>query len=278
MDHNNRRIAVRVDCDLPIRLRGGEAEYVGHIVDLSRSGMRMRIPGKSLGVHRLSSLVEVTRRLHSALGDTFLGELHYEMLGPLVHRTLSPCRIAKRDWEQTDVEVGCQFDRPLSDDEVGMLGVPLPAVGTDQAPQGVDGSGPVHRTPEVRANNRPHLRAREEASYLTYVYPAPGKHSKPLVTRTCSLTRGMAMLEIEAGQGWDLPDVPVNDLVMALDAAYGTDILLRVVDEDQDLWTGPAEVQEVDLNPQTRRLKLGVAFGRELRSEELGRLGLPTPA
>jgi hypothetical protein len=277
MDHDNRRQSVRVDCDFPIRLQGEDVPYVGRIVDLSRTGMRVRIPGKSLNVHRLSSLVQVTRQLQDALGDTFNGELHYEMLGPLVNRTLIPCRIAKRDWEQTDVEVGCQFNAPLTDDEVGMLGVPLPAVGAERAPDGIVGAGPVHRT-SMPAPGRPHLRREEAQAYMAYVYPSPGKPSKPLVTKTHTLTRGMAILEVETGQGWDRPDMAVGEVVMALDAAYGSDILMRVMNASQDLWAGPAEVQEVDVHPETHRLKLGIAFGRELRTEELGRLGLPTPA
>ncbi|MDF1700732.1 MAG: PilZ domain-containing protein [Planctomycetota bacterium] len=276
MDEQNRRQAVRVACDLPIRLSDGEAERHGRIVDISRTGLRVRIPGAALGVHRLSSLVQVTRNLQEALGDTFLGELHYEMLGPLVQRQLTPCRIAKRDWEQTDVEVGCQFESPLRDEEVGMLGVALPAVGAEDAPEDVEGSGPFRRTEP--APTRPHLRKAPKPQLTAYLYPAPGKTSKPLVTRTHALTKGMAILEVASGQGWDLPDLAVADLVMALDAAYGTSILLRVVDGDDDLWAGPAEIQEVDIRPGNNEIRLGVTFSQQLRTEELGRLGLPTPA
>lgn len=278
MGRENRRQAVRVACDLPIRLSDGDVEHVAQIVDLSRTGLRVRIPGPDLGVHRLSSLVQVTRNLHESLGDEFQGELHYEMLGPLVTRTLSPCRIAKRDWEQTDVEVGCQFDRPLSDEEVGMLGVDLPPVGVEESDDETAGVAPPRRANSETGPSRPHLRPVAAPSHTAYVYPAPGKTSQPLVTRTQSITRGMVILEVEEGQGWDLPDLAVSDLIMALDAAYGTAILLRVVDDEDDLWAGPAEIQEVDVTPDSRRIKLGVVFGRELRTEELGRLGLPTPA
>ncbi|MDA1194925.1 MAG: hypothetical protein O2894_07040 [Planctomycetota bacterium] len=65
---------------------------------------------------------------------------------------------------------------------------------------------------------------------------------------------------------------------MRLDAAYGAGILLRVVDAEQDLWAGPAEILEVDVRRAPHRILIGVEFGRELRNEELGRLGLPTPA
>ncbi|MDA1194926.1 MAG: PilZ domain-containing protein [Planctomycetota bacterium] len=198
MGNDNRRQAVRVECDLPVRLHGGAGdEYAGRIIDLSRTGLRLRIPGKLLGVHRLSSLVQVTRRLHETLGDQFRGELHYEMLGPLIQRTLKPCRIAKRDWEQTDVEIGCEFDIGLTAEEVGMLGMPLPAVGAEVAAPGLHGAGPVFRSGGSRHTLRPHPAA--EPSYVAYLYPEPGKMSQPLATRTQTLSRGMAMLEVDAG-------------------------------------------------------------------------------
>lgn len=278
MGQNNRRDAVRVDCDLPIRLTGAGNERVGRIVDLSRTGLRVRVPGPAFGVHRLSSLVQVTQGLHDALGDCFQGDLHHEMLGPLVQRELTPCRIAKRDWEHTDVEIGCELDRPLTDEEVGMLGVALPSVGAETPAEHLVVTGPTHRAGESQPPARPHLRPADPARHLAYLYPAPGKTSKPLITRTRSLTRGMAMLAVDEGQGWDLPDLAVSDLVMAFDAAYGNAILLRVVDGEDDLWVGPAELQEVDVTPGAGRINLGVSFGRELRTEELGRLGLPTPA
>ena len=272
------RQAVRVDCDLPVRMNGGKGDYEGTIVDMSRTGLRVRMPGATLGVHRLSSLVQVTRSLHDALGDTFSGDLHHEMLGPLVQRTLTPCRIAKRDWEHTDVEIGCEFDRGLTDEEVGMLGLPLPRVGSEDDPADLHVAGPVRRVDGAPEPTGPHLRGPEPVERTAYLYPSPGKTSKPLVTRTNSLTRGMAILAVDDGQGWDLPDLAVADLVMALDAAYGTSILLRVMEGEDDLWVGPAELQEVDVTPGSRRIRLGVSFGRELRTEELGRLGLPTPA
>lgn len=276
MGTQNRRQAVRVECDLPVRLHGGKGDYTGHLVDLSRTGVRVRLPGASIGVHRLSSLVQVTQALHDAVGDSFQGDLHHEMLGPLVQRELTPCRIAKRDWEHTDVEVGCEFDRALTDEEVGMLGVALPRLGADETADAPAVAAPTKR--DRAAPARPHLREPEPTSYMAYLYPAPGKTSKPLITRTRSLTRGMALLSVDEGQGWELPELAVSDLVMALDAAYGTSILLRVMDGEDDLWVGPAELQEVDVTPGSSQIKLGVSFGRELRTEELGRLGLPTPA
>lgn len=279
MGSDNRRQAVRVDCDLTIRLQGVDGEFLARIVDLSRTGLRIRLRGDELGLHRLASLVQITRVLTEVLGDTFYGELHYEMLGPLVKRNLKPTRIAKRDWEHTDIEIGCSFDRPLTGEESGMLGVALPAIGCDDRALELEGAGPLRRKPGERPEPRgPRLNRPEPAGYTAYLYPAPGKTAKPLVTRTRSLTRGMAILDITPGQGWESTGPAVSDVIMSFDEAYGTAVLIRIVDGEDDLWAGPAEVKEVDVVPGSVAIKLGLTFCRELRAEELGRLGLPRPA
>jgi len=275
MSHDNRRRAVRVDCDLPVRLEAEGGSLAVHLLDLSRTGLRLRMSGDLLGVHRLSSLAQITRRVEETLGSAFMAELHYERLGPLVRKQLQPTRIAKLDWEQTDVEIGCLLGEALTDEEVGMLGVALPPIGAKGPLTELEGTGPHHRTltlPHALAD------ASERAPFVAWIYPEPGKTSKPLRTETLSLTRDMATLSVDPRQGWDLPDVPVATVVDALDQAYGTEILIRIVDGSDDVWAGPAELQEVELTPATGRIRLGVGFGRQLRSEELGRMGLPTPA
>jgi len=277
MGPDNRRRAVRIACDLPVRLEGVDADLHARIVDVSRTGLRLRMPGELLGVHRLSSLAQVTRRLEETLGREFVAELHYEMLGPLVRKTLEPTRIAKLDWEQADVEVGCLLGDPLSDEEIGMLGVPAPAIGALEAPDDLVVPGPVHRTPRlapVRGQGAPEY----PDSFTAWLYPEPGKLGQPLRTETISLTRGMAILGVTPPSHTALMALPVAEVISKLDGDYGTGILLRIVDGDRDVWAGPAELQEVDVRSPAGDIHLGVTFGRELRAEELGRLGLPTPA
>ena len=277
MGSDNRRRAVRVACDLPVRLEGIDADLYARVVDLSRTGLRLRMPGEILGVHRLSSLAQVTRHLQQALGKEFTAELHYEMLGPLVRKTLEPTRIAKLDWEQADVEVGCSLGDPLSDEEIGMLGVPVPAIGASEAPDDMVVAGPVHRTPHI-APVRNHRGVQDPDSFTAWLYPEPGKLGQPLCTETISLTRGMAILGVSPPSRASLVKLPVAEVIAKLDCDYGTGILLRIVDGDRDVWAGPAELQEVDVRSTSGDIRLGVSFGRELRSEELGRMGLPTPA
>lgn len=277
MGHDNRRRAVRVECDLPVRLEGIEADLYARIIDLSRTGLRLRMPGEVLGVHRLSSLAQVTRRLQETVGKEFAAELHYEMLGPLVRKFLEPSRIAKLDWEQSDIEVGCQLRDPLSDEEVGMLGVPLPAIGEQATPDGMVVQGPQRRTPHIGPQGV-NGGAMEAEPFTAWLYPEPGKCGQPLRTETTSLTRGMAILDVCEPSRESLQTLAVADVIQRLDEDYGTGILLRIVDGENDVWAGPAELQEVDVQTPEGDIRLGVSFGRELRSEELGRMGLPTPA
>lgn len=277
MGQDNRRRAVRVECDLPIRLEGIDSDLYARIIDLSRTGLRLRMPGEILGVHRLSSLAQVTRKLQEIVGVEFSAELHYEMLGPLVRKTLEPSRIAKLDWEQSDVEVGCHMQEPLSDEEVGMLGVPLPAIGERETPEGMVIAGPQRRTPQLGVVGQ-NGNGESDEPFTAWLYPEPGKCGQPLRTETLSLTRGMAILGVSDGSREPLEELGVSEVIQKLDADYGTAILLRIVDGPDDVWAGPAELQEVDVLAPENEIRLGVSFGRELRSEELGRMGLPTPA
>ena len=62
MTQENRQ-AVRLACDLPIRLEGASGVLDATLLDVSRTGLRLRIAGDLLGVHRLSSLEQIKRGL-----------------------------------------------------------------------------------------------------------------------------------------------------------------------------------------------------------------------
>lgn len=276
----DQRKAPRLSCDLPIRIEGKDGLLHAQLVDISRLGLRMRVPGAALRVHRLSSLAQISRNLTEILGVSFFGELHPDLLGSLLRKGLITTRIAKRDWEQTDVEIGCKFASALNDQEVGMLGVPLSPIGDrrqvarDQAP------APAFREPDPQAHTvrKSASEPTEDPVYTAFIYPAPGKSTQPLITRTKSLSSGMALLQVEKMGGWEFDSLDVAQLVAALDDAYGHDILLRIVKEGRDIWAGPGEIKDVDVSPDPEGICLGVAFGRQLRAEELDRLGVPAPA
>jgi hypothetical protein len=71
----------------------------------------------------------------------------------------------------------------------------------------------------------------------------------------------------------------VVSVVVGLDQSLGCSLTVRMVDGEEEIWVGPGEIKEVDVDASgAGNIRLGVAFGREFRSDELHRLGLPAPA
>lgn len=145
MGRIEQRAAKRVDCEFPTRLAGTKGPLDATVCDLSRTGVKLQVSGATLGIHRLSSLVQVAKRVSDSLGASFVAKLHHERLGNLVSKVLRPIRIGQRNWEQADVELGCRVDGGISDEEAGMLGIALPKVGAIEAPSYLTGAGPEVR-------------------------------------------------------------------------------------------------------------------------------------
>jgi hypothetical protein len=256
----NRRLSQRAICGHTIRLSTTGADLLhAEMVDVSRSGVRIRIDGNLLGIHRLTPLNRIARELAHLLGKGFEAEFHYEHIGPLVRKRLRLMRIAQRDWQQADVEIGCALDAPLRDEELALLGVTLPTP-TDAPARLVPSEAP---TPER----------------VVWIHPAAGRDTDPLCTHPDHMTRGMAVLRVPDTSRHDFGYMDVVSVVCALDAAFGRHVTLSVVEGADEVWRGPAEIREVDVDERDpSQLRLGVAFRRELRGDELRKLGLPAPA
>ena len=129
--NTEQRRATRIACHLPVRISISGATLDGHLLDASRKGARLRVPGTPLGVYRLAPLGLVAKRVAAVLGETFQVTLSPDRLGTLVTRTLRPVRIGQRDPTSADVDLGCVLDPALSDLEASMLGLALPVLRAD---------------------------------------------------------------------------------------------------------------------------------------------------
>ena len=261
MASDERRQSTRIACEVPVRILTDLRVVMGLIVDCSRSGVRVRIPGRSLGVHRLSSLVQVARRVSNALGQDFVGELHYEMLGSMVRKSLHPMRIGQRDWETPDVELGCRFGEPLTDAELQLLGIELPARET------------YVNDPQAALAMQEHPIERLRA----FVYPGDGRDEDPIVTRPTTLDADTATLRVPdiARLGFDSNDLDLASMIIALDEAYGSRVSVKIVDGGEHLWTGQAGVRQVELPEDLPgQMLISVDFTPELGSADLRKLGI----
>ena len=106
------------------------------MLDVSRSGARLRLPGAPLGIYRLAPLGFVAKQVAAVLGETFKATLNPARLGLLVTKTLRPVRIGHRDGATADVDLGCALEPALSDLEASALGLALPVI----TPDGREGS------------------------------------------------------------------------------------------------------------------------------------------
>ena len=180
------RAAARVDCDIPVAIHSDGRKVAASILDASRTGLRMRIPARELGVHRLSSLVQIAQRMSDTFGDSFEVEFLPDRLGGLVKRKLRPVRIGQRDWEHADVEVGCLLADPLNDDEASMLGIALPKPG-EAAP----GAPLVVEEPVTHAPT-------QKTSLQAYIQAGNGRGTAPLPTTAPSAS---AVVASRCGEG-----------------------------------------------------------------------------
>lgn len=291
MGQYEQRAAKRVTCEFPLRLGGAQGPLVASACDLSRTGIRITLPGRVLGVHRLSSLVQVARRVNTLLGDAFIGELHHERLGGLVRKTLKPVRIGHRDWENTDVELGCRISEGITDEEAGMLGVALPQIGAEEAPAHLVGAAPeVRKLPtyedpvtgsvetEASIDETPELPGvRGTDRHRVYVKGRDRQDAPPFVAMTESFAHGGAVLRIlDIGRMVAAEDADdVSRFMIAFDALYGEHLSLRVMDGARHVWSGPAEVRTVELPPESPgQAILTVSYARSLRAAELREFGL----
>ena len=265
------RGARRIACEIPLQLRGDGGRIVARAVDLSRTGLRMRIPGKHLGVHRLSSLVQVARRVSGVLGQMFTSEFDPDRLGGLIHKDIQVVRIAQRDWESADVDLGCLLAEPFTDEEAGMLGVALPQIGESRAPDTLSGT-----RPEVRGSDdaktakpkRPRLRA--------YLYARGAPEQAPIPTYATHVDAQHALLTIPdiAGLGFAETPKDVSHFVMALDEGYGSELRARIVDGAREVWSGNVSLLDAELRgQQPTQAILGVDFETQLAPEDLARMG-----
>ncbi|MDJ0973698.1 MAG: hypothetical protein QNJ98_04505 [Planctomycetota bacterium] len=281
MPNNEQRAARRIACEFPMRLLNNNQVVEALAHDISRKGVRIQVPGASLGVHRLSSLVQVARRVREVLGDTFVADMHHQLLGNLVQKRLRPIRIGHRDWVSPDVELGCRIDEGISDEEAGMLGLALPHLGVDEEPEELHAVAPVVREPML-SEAAQELQAPELVGDRLVLESAlertPGErrfflegredgHRLPFRVELDGITEDGAVVRIPDVAELEL-DGEVSDVtrfVIAFDEAYGTVLKLRAVAGDGDLWHGPVQVRQVELPPNLDgQAVLSIAFEETL--------------
>lgn len=288
----NRRKADRVEVGIPVQLCAHGRIVSAVVRDISRTGLRLRFPADVV----TQDLAEAAERVSEMLSPRFSLDLEYRRLGPLLNKTVVPVRIGIPDDAPESIEVCCEFDHFLKDEETGYLdlGSELPSVranvpqwvkvpDTQAEPTGtvnfIPGDALQLGTPSPSKaepdNGQPRQRYRALVAGKGVDSPAPFFCHTDLVTGIGVRIR-IARAEAGVPEGDDLRTIAV---LAFLNKRYGHMLELRLVDQGDDIFAGPARFSGVELpEDQPDQMLLTLAFNRRLTLAELKSLQLVNSA
>ncbi len=282
----NRRRAARVCVGFPVQIYGNCGFVMGEVRDLSRTGLRMRVPTDDLGFSPTSNLREAAEGVAEALRDRFALDLHFEHLGPLLQRNVTLARIGLPAEAPGCVEICCQFDRELSDTDASFLETDLPPlqevvaawVPSEHLPETCSGvvtldpcAEPPVKIPRAE-HDRPTPCERPRQRYRALVRGTRRDAPSSFFCHTDLVTAIGVRVRIPRADYGD----HVTPAMRRVVARYGREMELRIVGkEGEDLWTGAVQVNGVELPGEQRDVMLvTLGFLEPLRLSELRQLGL----
>ena len=270
-----RRRAARVTCRLPVRLvRGGHVTH-GTTEDLSRTGVRIRVPLKDLSLEPDVELASVARRLDQRLGEACVGEFHWQVLGSLVRKVLRVVRVVRAAGDATLVDLGCELRVPLDVLESEALGVDLPALASGWTASAWSALPPCE--PEV-VSEVPMSEAGAAASQRrrAVLMPPRARGRAPLKGQAPEVTEHGVVMTLPESVRLALHEdrQDATALLLAFDARYGSQHELLLLEGDEPIWSGSARVTGLEHQRSTHRMVLTLSLSDPLRPEELVRLGV----
>ena len=240
-----RRRAPRVSTVLPVRLNVGGRALMGETRDMSRIGARIRVPLTELQLLPQAGLAEISARIGKLFGDVVVADLNHTLLGTLVRRSLRVVRLARPADVPTSVDIGCMLRVPLSDDEVGALGLVLP---DQQLPKG------VYTAHEVFARLKRKKRSGEDGETpeaMAFVSANENGSAPPVRASNAAFTdRGVLLhLDRHAGATLGTRSRDASAMFDRFVQAYGTNVNLLLVRNQRPLWSGTVSLRAVEVDP-----------------------------
>lgn len=272
---NNRRKADRVDVGIPAQLHTRIGPVAAEVVDLSRTGLRLRFPISAMPTDSSPHAGKAADRAAEFLAPTFGLDMHFEKLGPLLNKCVTPIRVGIPSDAEDMIEVCCEFENLFADEESGYLELtsPLPPLrdSVDVWVDVVPDPEPEPTQAETVIASIPRQRYRALVSSLKHDAPPSFFCHTDMVTLVgvrVRLQRDEA--GVPAGQ-----DLTLSEALSSLIARYGAELELRLVDKGGDIWRGPSRFSgiELPLDYPTEML-VTLAFDRNLSLAELRALGL----
>jgi hypothetical protein len=274
---SERRRAARVACRLPIRLVRGSHVTHGVTEDLSRAGVRVRLPLDGLELGPEVELAGVARRLDQRLGEACVGEFHWQSLGSLVRKVLRVVRVTRVPDDPFHVDLGCELRVPLDALESEALGVDLPPMLAGRGFQPwatVNGEGPAP-APRATMTEEP-VAAAPGARRRAVLMPPRARGRAPLRAQAPQVSESSVVLSLPepARFVFHVQRQDATALLLAFDERYGSEHGLLLLEGDEPVWSGMARVNGLEFQRVQQRLVLTLDLPEPLRPDELERLGV----
>ncbi len=264
-----RRRDARITCRLSLTLRGEWANVDGTVLDVSRTGFRLRLPLGEIGLQRGATLSQIASQLHHILSKDVVASFLPELLGPLVTRHIEPRALSLPHEDPESVEIGAFFDAPLGRVEAAAIGLPIPmeAESSEDAARLAPAEPPRVHAPASRA-----IVDDGESWSFEDLQPRPAEVRAHLLSvrnplnaeilgRVESIFDGTFTVRILDRSQFPFP-VGLRDpdeLTDAFQRAFGEDMMLRLESDGGDLWSGRAQVEGIEASadaPDTVVLRL----------------------
>jgi len=125
MEQHEKRKAPRVTCSIGIHLEGELTMVRARVEDVCRDGARLRVPLIELGLASDVSMTAIAAHIRNLLTNDVVAHLRPEMLGSLIQRHVEAVRIAPTELGEHFIDIGLEFDRPLTRLDAVTLGLPI---------------------------------------------------------------------------------------------------------------------------------------------------------
>ena len=259
---SDRRRAARLPLEVPAGLASRGGLVLGEVQDVSVLGARLFVLTSSFGLASQPTLLGTALAVRDALGPRFDVHLDHERVGE-IRRVAGIARLALPSHARGCVELGCEFEMPLAQEEIIRLAggvfdaASLETFGgrrREDRAQRIPATGDA--TPSFRAEVR--STARETPSLL--------------VCRTEALSRDGFRLRVDGGS---MQAADAAEASVAFMRRYGNRVHVDICDGPRSLWTGRAEVfgLEVKLS-QPDELMISLGYERPLEPIDLDQLGI----
>jgi hypothetical protein len=271
----DRRRAARVSCHIPVRLvRGGHVTH-GVTEDLSRTGVRVRVPLEDLHLAPDAELSGVAKRLDQRLGEACVGEFHWQVLGSLVRKVLRVVRVVRVTEDKALVDLGCELRVPLDTLESEALGVDLPPLTAAWTATAWNSVPPPEPAPlaEVPAGEGEVAPAQRRRAILM---PPRARGRTPLRGQSPEVTGDGIVLTLDESVRLAL-QVDRQDataLLLAFDERYGSEHEVLLLEGDEPIWSGAARVTGLEHRRSAHKMMLTLSLPEPLSADELSRLGV----